>query len=60
MCKTGDHSPLIDLLLIKHKEVLHYMCLQSLLKWHLCTYIKISITEGNQVDSSYACKDLFI
>ena len=37
MCKTGDYSPLIDLLLIKHKEVLHYMCLQSLLKWHLCT-----------------------
>ena len=26
----------------------------------LCTYIKISITEGNQVDPSYACKDLFI
>lgn len=23
-------------------------------------YIKISITEGNQVDPSYACKDLFI
>ena len=37
MCKTGDYSPLIDLLLIKHKEVLHYMCLQPLLKWHLCT-----------------------